>query len=478
VTDLQAQLARALNPRVVAVVGDKRPNYQWLRNLSTFTGKLYSVQVDPNDIAGIEAMGIPNFTSLRDIPDAIDYVICAVPRQVTPRVLQDAAAKGVAGVGMFTSGFAETGEELGRQLQETVAGIARAAGIALIGPNCMGLYNPRLGVRFSADQPAGEGGPVGLISQSGTHGINISLVAAANGIRLSTAVSIGNAVVVDAPDYLEYFARDPATAIIALYIEGVRDGGRFRDVLREVARHKPVVIWKGGQTGAGARATMSHTASLAAPGPIWTALVRQAGAIAVDNLDELIDVLQVLLRSKPGTGTRVALMAQTGGQSVVLTDAFEKAGMEVPELTPASYEQLATFFNIIGGSYRNPFDMAGTVNQRPEYLDRLFDILDADPHVDAIAMELSALFMARRWTQRPDQFEQFLDQVTRHQERSAKPFVAILHPGHVEVEVASLRPRIQERGIAVLPSFDRAARAMARVAAFHRARAEAATPAR
>jgi acyl-CoA synthetase (NDP forming) len=141
--DIRARLDRALNPRTVAVVGDKKAGgYQWLRNMSTFTGRVYSVQIDPNEIPGIEAMQVPNFRSLAEIPDEIDYVVCAVPRQVAPRVMQDAAAKGVAGVGMFTSGFAETGEELGRQLQDAVVSIARESGIVLIGPNCMGLYNP------------------------------------------------------------------------------------------------------------------------------------------------------------------------------------------------------------------------------------------------------------------------------------------------------------------------------------------------
>lgn len=477
-SDPRAALARALNPRTVAVVGDKRASgYMWLRNLSTFTGKVYSVQVDPRDIEGIQALGVPNYLSLTEIPDEVDYVVCAVPRQVTPRVMQDAAAKGVGGVGMFTSGFAETGEELGRQLQDTVATIARQAGIALIGPNCMGVYNPRLGLRFSAEQPAGVGGPIGVISQSGTHAINISLVAAAHGLYLSKAISIGNAAVLDVPDYLEYLDRDPDTRVIAMYVEGVRDGRRFRDVLRDVARRKPVVLWKGGQTAAGTRATLSHTASLTSSHAVWQALARQANCISVDSLDELIDVLQLLLRAKPGGGRRVALLAQTGGQSVVLTDAFAKAGMEVPELTAESYARLAEFFNVIGGSYRNPLDMAGTVNQRPEHLDRIFAIVDADPHIDAIVMELSALFMARRWLQHPEQFTDLVHRLERHRERSAKPFLTILHPGHLEAEVASLRPQIQEHGIPVLPSFERAARALARVTAYERARAELATPA-
>lgn len=467
------RLARALEPRTVAVVGDKGASgYMWLQNMSGVTGKVYSVQVDPREIPGIEALGITNFTSLTAIPEDVDYVLCAVPRQIAPRVMQDAAAKGVAGVGMFTSGFAETGEELGKQLQDAVVGIARESGIALIGPNCMGLYNPGAGVKFSADLPTGESGPIGIISQSGTHGINMSLLAAANGLKVSKAISIGNAVVVDVPDYLDYFAQDDATEVVAMYVEGPRDGRRFVQSLRALAKKKPVVIWKGGQTDAGARATMSHTASLAAPLPIWNALVRQAGAIATDNLDETIDVLQVLLRTKPGGGTGVALLAQTGGQSVALTDAFVKAGLEVPPLSQGSYEQLSAFFNVVGGSYQNPFDIAGTLGQDQANLDRVFEIVDADPHIDATVMELSALFMARRWAAHPEQLEAMIDRMVQHQERSFKPFAAVLHPGHIEAEVAALRPKFQERGIATLPSFDRIARAMARVTAYHRRRQE------
>src|SRR5579883_1029703 len=142
------RLDRALRPRTLAVVGDKKiSGYNWLRNNSKFSGKLYSVQIDPNEIPGIEEMGIANYKSLVEIPDEIDLVICAVPRQVAPRVVADAAAKKVGGVAMFTSGFAETGEELGIKLQEEVHRIARENDLLIVGPNCMGIYNARLGVR-------------------------------------------------------------------------------------------------------------------------------------------------------------------------------------------------------------------------------------------------------------------------------------------------------------------------------------------
>jgi len=474
VPDPRQHLSRALRPRTIAVVGDKRANgYLWLRNMSTFQGKVYSVQVDPNEIPGIEELGVPNYPSLAAIPDEIDYVVCAVPRTIAPRIIAACAAKGVSGVSLFTSGFAETGEEEGARLQAEIGRIAREAGLALIGPNCMGVYCPKLGVRQSAEQPAGEAGPVGFISQSGTHAINFAVVGAAQGVRISTSVSIGNAEVLDVPDYLDYLTSDPDTRVIAMYVEGVKDGRRFLESLRRAAEAKPVVVWKGGVTEAGARATASHTAALAASHDVWNAVVRQAGALQADTIDDTIDTLKALLFCKPATRGRMGLMAMTGGQSVVITDAFVRAGLEVPLLTPASYEKLAGFFNIIGGSYRNPLDMGGTIGYAgaPQNLERLLQILDEDERVDAIAMELASGFMARRWQADPASLDSMLDLLTAHQERSTKPFLTILHPGHLEDITFHARSRVAERGLASFHSFERAARALSRAVAYWRSRA-------
>ena len=471
--DVVARLDRVLNPRTVAVVGDKKAGgYMWLRNMSPFTGKLYSVQIDPNEIPGIEELGVPNYSSLVEIPDEIDLVVCAVPRQVAPRVVADAIKKGVGGIEMFTSGFAETGEELGLQLQQRITEAAIEHDLLIVGPNCMGVYNPRVGVRFSADQPAGEGGSIGFISQSGTHGINFSLLAASQGLLMSKVITIGNAVVLDAADCLEYFAADPETEAIGFYVEGVRDGRRFLEQLRDASLRKPVVAWKGGRTEAGARATRSHTASLASSQRVWEAMVRQTGAIPAESLDETVDLFQLLQRCKPGTGGRVGLMAMTGGQSVVITDAFASAGLEVPLLSRRSYDELATFFNVVGGSYQNPFDMAGTIGGDQSNLDRLFRILDDDENVDAVAMEISPTFMSRRWANHPEQLDEFIARLKAHKERSSKPFLTIMPPGHSEAEVAVQRPKFQQAGLPVIPSFERAARALRRVLDYHRFRGQ------
>ena len=469
--DLQKRLDRALNPRTVAVVGDKKAmGYMWLNCMSTFQGKVYSVQVDPNEIPGIEAMGIPNFKSLTEIPEEIDYVVCAVPRPVAPRIVADCVAKKVGGVGLFTSGFAETETEEGIATQDQITKMAREGDLLLIGPNCMGLYNRRLGVRHSTDQEAGDAGTVGFISQSGTHCINFSLVGAVHGVKCSKTISFGNAVILDAPDYLDYLANDMETQVIAMYIEGVKDGPRFLASLKAAARKKPVVVWKGGVAGAGSRAVYSHTASLATSPAIWDAAV--PGRCHQTEPDDTIDVVKALLYSKPATGLRMGIIAMTGGQSVVITDAFEREGLDVPLLTAASYEKLASFFNIIGGSYRNPLDAGGTIGMGfvPGNLQRLFDILEEDGNVDALAMEVGATFIARRMRQNPAMMDQLVDVLAAQKERSSKPFLAIAHQAHVEDVMIELRKKLLERGVATFGNFGVAAKAFARANQYWRFR--------
>jgi acyl-CoA synthetase (NDP forming) len=468
-------VARVLNPKTVVVVGSKKADgYMWLRNYAPFAEqeghRLYSVQIDPNEIPGIEAMGVANYTSLAEVPGDVDYAMLAVPRQVAARVMTDCAKKGVAGAALFTSGFAETGEPDAIAMQDELLRIAREGNIALIGPNCMGLYNRRLGIRQSAEQAYGPGGEVGFIGQSGTHSINFGLVGEQHGVRVSTSISIGNAIILDVSDYLDFLADDRDTKVIAMYVEGVKDGPRFARTLQRAASIKPVVVWKGGVTDAGARATASHTGSMATSQAVFRAILKQAGAIEAHSLEDTIDVVKALLYAKPATGRGMGLMAMTGGQSVVITDTFVSAGLEVPRLTDKSYEELRSFFNIVGGSYQNPLDMGGTIGfgGSRETLQRLLDILEADEHVDAIAMEMASGFLARMWQANPASLDSLLDTLAAHKERSRKPFVAVLQPQHVEDVVRQARTKVQERGIAAFASFERAAGALARLIAYHR----------
>ncbi|MGB9383003.1 acetate--CoA ligase family protein, partial [Candidatus Binatus sp.] len=229
-------LERAFNPRTVVVIGDKRMGgYMWLRAMAHLKGKLYSVQIDPNEIPGIEALGVENRKSLAEITEPIDYAVSAVPRQIAPRILKDCIANHVGSIGFFTSGFSETSEELGIRLENELRDLALNSEIALVGPNCMGLYSPGAGLRNFPEEHVGEAGDVCFISQSGTHTINFCLQAPSHGIKVNKAASIGNVLILEAADYIDLMAADPATRVIGMYIEGVRDGRRFFDSVRHAA---------------------------------------------------------------------------------------------------------------------------------------------------------------------------------------------------------------------------------------------------
>ena len=308
--------------------------YMWLNAMKTFSGKLYSVQIDPNEIPGIEELGVANYKSLADVPDEIDYVLCAVPRPVAARIVADCAAKKVGAVALFTSGFAETETEDGIEAQRKVTEIAREGDLLLIGPNCMGLYNRRLGVRHSGDQPAGDPGNVG-VHRPERHAHD-QLLAGRLGAR-DQVLEDGQlrqrraAQRVGLPRLLRAGPGDRGHRHVHRGREGRPALPRAR--CKAAAKRKPVVVWKGGTTTAGGRAVYSHTASLATSPAIWDAAMRQAGVIQTDNLDETIDAVKALVHCKPTTGRGMGLVAMTGGQSVVITDAFEREGLDVPLLT-------------------------------------------------------------------------------------------------------------------------------------------------
>jgi len=463
-------LDRAFNPHCVAVVGDKMATgYVWLRNMSTFTGKLYSVQIDPNELPGIEELGVKNYRSLLDIPEPVDYVLVAVPRAVAPRIIADCIEKRVGAASLFTSGFAETHSDEGATLQETLIKMARDASLNLIGPNCMGIFNPKLGVRQDINQYHGQSGPVGFISQSGTHAIFFSQVGARHGLLISKSVSYGNGAVLDSEDYLDYFANDDDTKVIGLYVEGVKDGRKFLDSLRGAARRKPVLVWKGGRGEEGHRAISSHTGSLASTPVLWDSLVRQSGAIGIDSLDEMIDCMKTILYVNPPQGTKVALVAQSGGQSVVLADAFTRAGLTAPLLSQSSYQQFASFFNTIGGTYLNPLD---TSWHAPSIKDsvRILDILSTDDNVDSLVAELSLPFLSQIWDFYPPYLDDLVAALAEFKARCPKAFLVVISAGQLEEEALALRGKLMDRGVPSFSSFDRAARALAKVAEYQRSR--------
>ncbi len=217
-------------------------------------------------------------------------------------------------------------------------------------------------------------------------------------------------------------AADPKTRVLGMYIEGIRDGRRFFESVQRAAKKMPVIIWKGGVTEAGARATFSHTGSLATPGAVWEAVVRQSGAAAVGNLDAMLDAVELVARGREIKGRRMGLVAMTGGQSVGITDTFASQNLEVPTLSDSSYDELKAFFNIIGGSYRNPLDAGGTIGGgiNQGNLDKILSILDRDPVIDAIVLEVGTGFRAQRWAAHEDELTTMLDRIAAFAESDSQ----------------------------------------------------------
>jgi acyl-CoA synthetase (NDP forming) len=303
-------------------------------------------------------------------------------------------------------------------------------------------------------QPTGFKGSVGLISQSGTHAITISEEAYLQGVEINKSVSFGNGVVLDGTDYLEYFGHDSSIKAIGMYLEGVREGGRFLRVLKEVASRKPVVIWKGGRTEEGGRAIASHTGSMAVPNAIWDAAVRQCGAIKVTGMEELVDTLKAILSLSPVYGDRVGIAGGSGGQSVAVSDIFAEDGLKVPTLTQESYDELATFFLLVGSGYRNPIDPG--VNRME--MKRIMEILEQDDNIDNLVF-VATLFSMRSAA---EQRQKDINTLTELRKRTKKPLAVILgFLSHEAIEERkSFTQKLKDGGIPTFVSLERGARAL------------------
>jgi acyl-CoA synthetase (NDP forming) len=431
---------------------------------SGFRGKVY-----PLNPAGGEVRGLKVYRRMADIPGRVDYVISCIPARFTPQLVKDSAAKGARIVSFFTAGYSETGRSEGRDLEDELLGVARATGVRLLGPNCLGLYCPRIGLSFAADFPR-EPGNVGFIGQSGGNAIYLIRAAGQRGVRFSKAVSYGNACDVDECDLLEYFIADDETKVVAAYIEGVKDGRRFRRVLRKLSALKPVIILKGGCTGAGAVAASSHTGSLAGANESWEGLLNQAGATRVYSLDEMADLLVTFSCLAPPRGRRAVICGSNGGFSVLTADDYIQAGFELPQLAPKEQRGLhnlvARFSSTDAGMIlRNPFDITNIPS--PEGQHAIMRSLLANDRFDMMVVQVSISNSAWPFAQSPYIYwpNMFLDSLLRVQREVGKPVAVILHSVSTAGEferMARLRDKCQAAGLPVYDSIPRAALAMDR----------------
>ena len=381
-----------LRPGSIALVGaSARPGSVGgllLANLlqNGFTGPVYPVNPRHQVIQGMSC-----YPDLPSCPEPPDLALVAVPAPVVAGVVDQAGALGVRAVCVISAGFAEIGGQ-GRVLQDELRRRARAAGVRLIGPNCMGLLSggpdPRFNATFSSVFP--PPGRLAFVTQSGGLGLAALALLAGPSVGVSGFVSVGNTADLAPNDLLLYWDEDPGTDVVLAYLESVPDPRRFARIARRVSRHKPIVAVKAGRTGAGRRAASSHTAAMAAGETAVEALFHQAGVIRAGTLEEMFDIAAVMSTQPAPAGRRVAVLTNGGGPGILVADACEAAGLLVPELSDDTQAALRAGLPP-QASTKNPVDVVASATA--EQYGHALRLLGAAEEIDAIITVYIPLFV-------------------------------------------------------------------------------------
>ena len=372
------------NPQSIAVIGASKKrgtiSGELFHNLLTygFAGPVYPVNPTTDVV-----QSVPAYKSVEDIPGPVDLAVIVVPEKFVIKVLKACGRKGVKALVVISAGFGEVGKE-GQAKQAEMIQVCRAAGMRLIGPNCMGIINADPDVRMDATFAPGmpPTGRVGFSSQSGALGLAIIELANSLGLGISTFVSVGNKADISGNDLLRYWEADPNTDVILLYLESFGNPKKFSKIARRVGRKKPIVVVKSGRSAAGARATSSHTGALLAASDVTVnALFRQSGVIRTDTLEEMFDVAALLVNQPLPKGNRVGIITNAGGPGILCADACEARGLEVPLLAEATREKLRSFL-APGAGVGNPVDMIASAGAAQYEL--TIEAVAADPNIDSL----------------------------------------------------------------------------------------------
>ena len=452
------------NPASIAIVGvpregDRFGGATFLGKYleSGFPGTLYPINPKADRIQGLKAY--PNLSAL---PEKPELVVVSVAARLVPAVLEECARLNLRHIHILSSGFSEIQTREGTALEERIASIAGENGLLIIGPNCMGSYCPSSKLTAWGAIP-GMSGPVGVISQSGTITQRLTEYLDSLGIGTEKAVSMGNATVLDSPDYLEFMAEDDKIHVIAMYLESVKDGRRFLRLACEVGERKPIVLWKGGESKAGATTIASHTGSLAGEWRLWETFFRQAGAIRVGSMNEWADAVLALCLLPPAKGKGVFLIGGGGGTSVGNSDTCIREGLDVPPLAQATMENLREIVPVAGSIAGNPLDMWRTYDD-PEYLKDILRLGYADPNISVVIVDRLIPRKAFHMTGGEDPSPDIIQFVKEHQGGKPTVFTVDYEGGDSELAAkgANLRAQFCKAGLPAYPSLRRASRALVR----------------
>lgn len=355
-------LSRVLRPDSVAVIGASRdPTRRGHQAVRALLDAGYAGPILPVHPAGGELLGLPVHTSVAGLPVVPDLALVGVGAGRVLEAVEECARAGVGGVIVLAVGFGETGHE-GAALEQQIVDTARRAGMRVIGPNTSGVLNPHIGLNLVGVESIAAGA-VAILSQSGNIGLDLMTSMAASGVGLSLYVGVGNESDIAFHEYLEYLHTDDTTRAILIYCEGFRDPGSFFVVVERVNRTKPVVILKGGRSGGGGRAALSHTGAIAGSYEVFRALADQRGVMVIDRSDELLAVGQTLgLQPPVAPSTGVAVIADGGGHATLAVDYLTESGVSLARFEPGLHRRLSEMLGPAAAT-DNPVDLAGAADR-------------------------------------------------------------------------------------------------------------------
>jgi len=328
-----------------------------------------------------EIRGLKTYPDVASLPHVVDLGVICTPPQVVPEIMEALAARGVRGAVVITAGFGERHEARGVKLRQALAAAAKPGQVRIVGPNCLGVLVPGIGLNASFAHRPARGGNLAFVAQSGAIVTSVLDWADARGIGFSHLISLGDMVDVDFGDTLDYLASDGATRAILLYIESVKDARKFMSAARAASRMKPVIVVKAGRHAEGARAVASHTGAMAGADAVYDAAFERAGILRVFSLEELFDAVETLALARPPQGDRLAILTNGGGIGVLATDALIDQGGRLAVLSEGTIAELDSVLPTTW-SHANPVDIIGDATG--ERYAQALAVLGRDRGVDGI----------------------------------------------------------------------------------------------
>jgi len=463
------QVNTFFEPKSVAVVGASKKitkaghvifkNFVDNKRRGVFKGELYPVNSHEDYILAFKC-----YPSINEIVDPVELVVVVVPAENIPTVMKEAAQKHAKAAVIISGGFGEVGNH---ELEAKVKTIAQKAGIRILGPNCLGVYDPTTGVDMlflpetkvltTGDEvvatPRPMSGPIAIVTQSGAFGVAVLDYMAGEQMGLSKFVSFGNKIDVKEPEMLHYLLHDEQTRVILLYAESIDAGREFIEVAREVTKYKPIVAIKSGKTEAGARAALSHTGAIAGSDKIYDSVFLQSGVLRVRDMEEFLDVGQALAFQPPAAGNNVAIVTSAGGPAIMAVDESVSRGINVKKFsdeTIQKIERLKTAGKIPSFAANfNPLDLTGSATS--EMFELGTRILLEDPEIHGV--------MVFGLHHNPGLQEDYVDRIVNLSRNYLKPIVAC-DIGETEMAMY-IRRRFDKQGIPAYSSPEDTARAMA-----------------